>query len=151
MLESSLTIIVTVISGVIVYVFTELLKEIWIEPLRKYRVIKNEIARDLIFYANLYSNPIKITDKENENLYSEYRNAADKIRLSAAELGGYIETISWFHPGVPRKKKLSSAHRELIGLSNSFFMSSRDTDIYSHNREFVLNVKKYLGLFDAPK
>lgn len=36
MLESSLTVIVTVISGVIVYVLTELLKEIWLEPLRNH-------------------------------------------------------------------------------------------------------------------
>mgnify|MGYP003301048293 CR=1 FL=1 len=53
-----------------------------------------------------------------------------------------METISWFHPGVPGKKKLFEAYRELIGLSNSFFMTSSEADIYSRNREYVLNIKK---------
>ena len=66
MLESSLTVIVTVISGVIVYVLTELLKEIWLEPLRKYRLIKSEIAENLIYYANMYSNPIRQEEAKNE-------------------------------------------------------------------------------------
>lgn len=50
MLESSLTVIVTVISGVIVYVLTELLKEIWLEPLRKYRLIKSEMFQESTLY-----------------------------------------------------------------------------------------------------
>lgn len=149
MLESSLTVIVTVISGVIVYVLTELFKEIWLEPLRKYRLIKSEIAENLIYYANMYLNPIRQEEAKNEVRKAEYIKASEQIRGSASKLGGYMETISWFHPGVPRKKKLFEAYRELIGLSNSFFMTSSEADIYSQNREYVLNIKTNMGLFSA--
>lgn len=148
MIESSLTIIVTVISGVIVFVFTELFKEMVIEPLRKYREIKCKIAKNLIFYANFYSNPLDINKIEKDNpLYQKYVDASNEIRILAAELGGYIETISWFHPGVPRKEKLSSAYAELIGLSNSFFLTSSETDIYTRNINHVNAVRKKVGLY----
>lgn len=149
MLESSLTVIVTVISGVIVYVLTELLKEIWLEPLRKYRLIKSEIAENLIYYANMYSNPIRQEEAKNEVRRAEYIKASEQIRVSASKLGGYMETISWFHPGVPGKKKLREAYSELIGLSNSFFITSSDSDIYLRNGECVGNIKINLRLFGA--
>ena len=45
--------LITVISGVLVYMFGELLNTIWLRPLQEYKNIKSNIAKCLVFYGSL--------------------------------------------------------------------------------------------------
>lgn len=127
MKESMITTLVTVLSGVIVFVVCEHLKEIWLKPLQEYRQLKRRVSYLLTNYANYYCNPIgcqttDVTKKE------EYHKAAQEIREAACELRGFIEVLPRFHPGIPSPEKLFTATGDMIGLSNSF--SSPGTEGY---------------------
>ena len=52
----------TVISGVLVYILSQLFHEIIITPYKKYKKIKSKIAYILVFYKNYYGNPYNIND-----------------------------------------------------------------------------------------
>ena len=116
--------IIAVISGVSVFILSQLFIEFILRPLQEYKVLKGRIAKYLILYANLYTNPItRIGDKE----ITEYREGSNAVRILASEIEAYAQTkppqaLLFFI--VPTKKILKSVSRELIGISNCFFATS---------------------------
>lgn len=78
---SNMTIFGTVISGVIVFIIGEYIKEIVIKPYSRFRDLRGRIAHDLILYANMISNPsTDIIERDN------YQKAANELREVAADL-----------------------------------------------------------------
>ncbi len=110
-------ILITVVSGVLVYIIGEILQTVWLTPLQKFKAIKHDIAVTLTFYARIYTNKID----SNMSAIEEHSEASDKIRNLSCELKGYIETLSWIKIGIPSKKKLFEAANLLMRLSNSLF------------------------------
>lgn len=110
-----LTIFGTVVSGVVVFVFSEIIKEIWLTPLQEYKKIKSKVSFILIMYANKYENPISLKQQHDKT----YDEASSELRKIASELRAFIETLSWFKPLIPRKANLYKASARIIGLSNS--------------------------------
>lgn len=51
-------ILITVVSGVLVYIIGEILQTVWLTPLQKFKAIKHDIAVTLTFYARIYTNKI---------------------------------------------------------------------------------------------
>lgn len=141
-----LPMLITVISGVLVYMCGELLNTIWLKPLQDYKLLKNNIAKQLVFYANVYTN---VSDGKNENeAYINLRlEVSDKLRWLACELEGFIQTLSWVKIGIPKKADLKDAVGELILLSNSLFDSNR----FSQNREnrrVANRIRELLKIYD---
>lgn len=122
--------LVTVVSGVLVYLLGELLNTIWLKPLHDFKDIKSRIAKHLVFYANVYTNVLEINESDGEwkRLHSE---AGDKFRWLAAELEGFIQTLSRLKLGIPKKANLKEATSNLILLSNCMF----DPNPFKQNRE----------------
>ncbi len=119
-MENLITILITVLSGVLVYIIGEILQTVWLTPLQKFKAIKNDVAVTLTFYSRIYTNiidPAQATISDRE----EYSVVSDKIRNLSCELKGYIETLSWIKIGIPSKKKLYEASDLLMQLSNSLF------------------------------
>lgn len=115
-----ITCVLTIVSGVLVYIIGEIVQTIWLHPLQKYKEIKHDIAVSLSFYARIYTNvvdPAKCGSDEKKN----YLEVSEKLRYLSCELKGYIETLSWFKCCIPSKKKLSEAADLLMSLSNSLF------------------------------
>ena len=108
----------TILSGVVLYLLGQYFHIIWLIPLQEYKKIRSEIARKLLLYANVYSNVVR-SDEKCEEWKKEHIVVMDQIRDLAAELEGYIQTLYWFKPGIPSKKKLSQVVTCLVGLSNS--------------------------------
>ena len=115
-----ITILITVVSGVLVYIIGEILQTVWLTPLQKFKAIKHDIAVTLTFYARIYTNIIDAAHSTMSAI-EEYSEASDKIRNLSCELKGYIETLSWIKIGIPSKKKLFEAANLLMRLSNSLF------------------------------
>ena len=111
-----LPLLTTILSGVVVYLLGQYFQVIWLIPLQEYKKIRAEVARKLLLYANVYTNVVKT----GENLKSEYIEAIDQLKILAADLEAYIQTLYWFKLGIPSKKKLSQAVANIVGLSNSF-------------------------------
>ena len=63
--------------------------------------------------------PMLRGDEKSEQWKNEHIQVMDQLRILAAELEGYIQTLHWFKLGIPSKKKLSQAVSHIVGLSNS--------------------------------
>jgi hypothetical protein len=141
-------IVVTVVSGVLVYLAGLLVNEIWLSPLQQYKKIKQAISYNLTFYANMYTNVIDLADKDVVRIES-YKKAGDELRRLASELRGFIQILSWFKPMMPSKKALWEASRCLIGLSNGFFCAYNTHETHQmieDNDQNAKDICKFLNL-----
>lgn len=120
-MDIGITTLLTVTSGVLVFALCEILKEIWLEPLRSFKSLKGRIAYNLVLHANKLSNPIVFTIASKEEV-EEYRVVSSELRKLAAESTGFAQTIvlRW---GMPSKRKFDELQQCLIGLSNGIYTS----------------------------
>ena len=119
----------TILSGVMVYLLGQYFHVVWLIPLQEYKKIRTEIARKLLLYANVYANVVR-GDEKSEQWKNEHIQVMDQLRILAAELEGYIQTLHWFKLGIPSKKKLSQAvllqsFLSSMSLSSSAIRKSR--------------------------
>lgn len=114
------TVLLTIISGVVVFVACEYIKEIWLNPLQEYKVIKKKVSYGLTMLASYYLNPIDLKGLTPEQALP-YKEAATNMRAVASELRSFIETTSWLRFGIPGNDDIYEASKLLIGLSNAFF------------------------------
>lgn len=131
----------TVISGVLVFVISQMFNEYWLRPIQNYKELRAKISYDLTLYANLYMNPVKY-----ELLYEtkERDSAANELRMLAAEVDSFVELRPWGNIFIARKKVLSAVSKNLIGLSNSLY-SPNPSIAADHNdktREEIYNLLK---------
>ena len=141
--------LITVLSGVFVYLLGELLNTIWLKPLHDFKGIKSEIAKNLVFYSNVYTNVLGIDEQVGKwkELHTE---ASDKLRWLAAELEGFIQTLSWLKIGIPKKADLSSAVANLILLSNCMF-DQEPQEQNKENREIEKKIRCLLKIYRYKK
>ena len=141
---SLITCLITIVSGVIVFIFGQFLFSLWIQPLQKYKEIRQKIAYSLTYYAQYYSNVNTTSNKT-----PEYDRGSDEIRKLASELRGFSETISFIHFGIPKKEILYETSKELIGLSNSFYApKDLEFDMVIHNLDRAKRIKDNLKMQD---
>ena len=147
------SIIITVVSGVLVYIIGEILQAVWLAPLQKFKSIKHDVSVALTYYARVYTNVIDWVNA-NDSLRQEYSEASDKLRELACEVKGFIETLSWFKVGIPSKKRLNEAYELLMLLSNSLFSPadvSPTIDECRDNKETAEQVYAMLGMYSRKK
>jgi hypothetical protein len=114
----------TVIIGVSVYVFGQLVMMLFIDPINQLKLTIGEVFAVLAYYANIYTNPK--SDPEPPEWTQRRKEAEDTLRQKAVQLKsrahlvrGY--SLAAFLRMVPKKEAISKAHGELIFLSNSCF------------------------------
>ena len=142
-LNSSDNVFWTIFAGVCVFVLGQLFIELILNPLKRYKKIKANIAYCLVFYANVYMNPVTTKvylDSKKEKIARD--KIRDKIRKLAAELSGFTEERFFNWPNVDTIKKVSSL---LIGLSNS--LESVDPNrLVEYTDDRVIKIKELLKL-----
>lgn len=147
------TVLITVVSGVCVYIFGEILQTIWIEPLQKYKQLKRDIVWALSYYANVYTNVIDSASAD-EKVKAEYADDRDKLRKLSCDIRSFVETLSWFRLGIPSKKRLIDASDELMGLSNSLtspYGTVPTTAQCAQNRQVAERIYSALGVYSKKK
>ncbi len=146
--DYALTIFITVLSGVLVFVISEWMKEIWLTPLQNYKKLRGKVSKSLTMYACYYHNPVDIANHDNK-LPDDYKTASEELRMLASELRAFIETLSWCKLGIPSKGELYDASAHLIGLSNSMMVpynTHLDMGI-DNSRENENEVKRLLRIY----
>ncbi|MGI6192861.1 MAG: hypothetical protein ACOYI3_04790 [Christensenellales bacterium] len=121
-MEQFLTVFATVVSGVIVYVFSEYVKAKWLDVHKRYMQLKYDISYLLCMYAYIYMNP-EDPAKHSNGLPESYIKVQNELREMASKLRAFIELMPHFHPGIPCSKDIHDASDELIGLSNGLTLS----------------------------
>jgi hypothetical protein len=120
-LKIVLTATLTILGGVTVLVFGEIVTKFFIEPIHELSKLRGEIADSLVFYANVYSSAG--TSKK------EYMDEASSVlRRQAAQLRARAETVPWYRLWellhvVPGRANIAEASAGLIGLSNIVYES----------------------------
>lgn len=130
----------TLIGGVLIYVSGRVIEKFFIEPVHEYKKTIGNIADNLIYYANIYSNP-SVASNESKN---ETSNA---LRRLAAELTSRTHSIPFYTifsaiKVIPKYSNSISASSSLIGLSNS--LNETDFNFINEKRskiEKCLNIK----------
>lgn len=149
MCTALLQMLITVVSGVIVFVICQYLVIVLLQPIQRYKELKEKVSFYLVKYANMYSNPINRDDRYEVVLESEYKEAKNKMRELASEIRGYIEIMPTLRLGIPPKKNLQEASSKLIFISNNMIYT---TEMINDNRGIMNSdraseVKKSLGIY----
>lgn len=147
MKEQLSNLLITVISGVSVYVLSQWYTEFILRPIQDYKSLKAKTAKLLVLHAQYYSNP-QIYDDGGD--YSAWSAASADIRELAAEVAAFVEVKPFqlfvFY-AIPSKKNLLEAYHYLIGLSNSFFTTrSRENRCMDRAIEYPEIIKKYMRI-----
>ncbi len=139
----ALTMVGTIISGVIVFVACEWAREEWLTPYQEYRKIKSRIAYALEFYANCYTNVVVFTCK-----MEDYDKGREEMRKLACDLAGFMETVGFFRLNIPKSAELIKAHDALIGISNGFYCNKVENEVRTiqSNQESAKTIIKNLAL-----
>lgn len=139
---------ITVISGVLVYVFSELFSEFILKPIRSYKELRGRIAKHLVLYANLFSNPLKI--KQDSPDFADYISASNSTRELAAEVAAFAEMRPVSFGLIPSKIVLKEVSKDLIGISNGYISNGDVFELGCHNVTHSLNIKKALKIEKTP-
>ena len=132
------TIFGTVISGVVVFVASQLIMEFLIKPHLEYKKLKNRILVSLTYYSNLLINPYYIR-KDNpkpdfeEFNKTEYPIASEEMRKLASEIAVY------------KKKHSQDVHKNLIGLSNGLWQyTGIEEPLGRQNKKMIDEIREWL-------
>lgn len=133
----------TIVAGVVVFVLCEWAKEVWQTPLQEYKKLKARVSFALVMYAQYFANPAQTTQ-----LSEGHETSANEMRIIASDLAAFTECMPLIHVGIPSPKKIKAASDNLIGLSNSFFVSAQETPtIHARDIEkYKSAIKKALRL-----
>ena len=137
------TTFLTVRSRVLVYVLSQLYMEKIINPRKEFRAIRQKIIYSISMYSQYYHNPYNLlNEKSNIRDKSEYENASIEMRKVGCELAGYIGTIPKIR--FNKIKKLNVVLDSLIGISNGFYIVSKNYNVIKDNKEDEEVIKKIL-------
>lgn len=136
--------LLTIISGVIVFFVCEILRELWLVPLHDFYAIKSKIASSLKFHARFYGDPIDIKTG-NKEIIALHEAASNDLRQLACDLSGFTESLH-LKAGIPSKEKLFDASKHLIGLSNGLY---KPYGVGSDQTQAEQNVKRVSIISEA--
>ena len=134
-----MSIFLTIISGVAVFVIGQTILKLFVEPWQVQRECIAKIAHHLLLYANVYSNPGVGTDEANMEASTATRKLSAELIASCLRIPFYDALSSW--KLFPKMKQIVEAQKNLIGLSNS--THSGDP---LHNASCSVKIKEALGI-----
>lgn len=129
----------TVLSGVIVFIISQLIFEFIVKPREEFNKLKGEIICCLTMYDNIVANPLIYSNINEVRDCKEYLDASKNIRFIASRFAGILES----HKFVCRKKKYYTVTNDLIRLSNNLWIDKRSKkDIHAENIKLENDIKR---------
>ena len=149
--SSAMQVFLTIITGVLVFVVSQLLLKLVIEPVQQLKRVISNISFALILYANVWpvaGLPLE-EDKEIEKIYNEFNKLASLLNASRDLIPIYHQIKKIFY--LPTAKEISSAKSALIGLSNIILKSPNGKRGDSSDRRYgyekeirdAINIQEY--------
>lgn len=132
------TIFGTVISGVVVFVVSQLIMEFLIKPHLEYKKLRNRIIVSINYYCNFLVNPFIINKANAEADFEELRStkwmvASEEMRKLGSEMAVY------------NKKHSRDIHKNLIGLSNGVWQYKNSQEqLGIQNKKMIDEIKEWL-------
>lgn len=131
---------VTVISGVLVFVLSQMAMRFIIDPIFEQRRTMGEVAYSVVFYSNVCSNPGLAEFDRMKEVSHALRKASSDLQAKTAIIPLYQlwQTLRW----VPDRVKVRRISSNLIGLSNTI----HDKQAVSINYEWLQVLREDLRL-----
>ena len=139
--ENWVNILLTVISGVLVFILGQLFIEYFLKPIQEYKQLRAKISYSLTYYADLYMNPIE----SNKDIEKRWDNGSQKMRELSAEVRSTIELRPFGNIFIPKKKKLVKVAENLMGISYGFFIT-QGLNKEKLNNEYRNQIYKLLNI-----
>ena len=135
-----LTSSLTAIGAVAVFVVSQLLGKLVIEPIQEMKKLLVEVRYTLVFHAQVIFTPVD--DRDSEDKASEaLRKLSCDLRSKMGSVPFYDYRARISKGFLPRKADAREASKQLIGLSNSVHTSPRPDG--NHNR--IAKIERLLG------
>ena len=137
------TVFLTVISGVLVFIISQLITERVIKPRNGLKRIKGKIICYLTMYARYIANPLYL-NKDKDGEFDSYWASSCDLRMIASELAGHIEC----YPIICNKGKYGKVVNNIIKISNNIVIKNSVRDILTDNIMFGNEICKVLKIKD---
>lgn len=124
----------TVMSGVLVFILSQIIQKFFLEPLQKYKEVIGKIDNQLKFYTNVITNPGNILSREI------YLECSHTLRSLSCELEASYKQIPL--KKLDTRRKVSDAASRLIRLSNNL----NQTGEALHNSGDIDEIRKDLNI-----
>ena len=134
-------IFLTIISGVFVFIVSQIIIERIIKPKNEFRKLKGKIICYITMHGRYIANPLYFRDKKDEE-YDLYWNASCDLRLIASEFAGHLEC----YPHVCRKKKYSTVVNNLMRISNNIILMCGERDLIEDNEKLDEEIRKIFNM-----
>ena len=125
-----------------------LLSQIYFKSIKRYRELKARTVHALVYYANMFHNPVDLADMPDGKLPEKYDKASDEFRKLAADWKALIELKA--SPGflVPKNIKLDEVSCNLIGLSHGMQhpYNLKDTSLVNENTQLDTEIRRLLKI-----
>lgn len=132
-----MTIFITILSGVIVFVLGQTILKLFVEPWQMQRECIAKISNSLLMYANVYSNPGLCSKEESILVSGETRKLAAELIASCNRIPFYENLTKT--KVFPSLETITKVQGHLIGLSNSLYKGDS-----SNNNNKVDKIKELL-------
>lgn len=128
----------TVISGVTIYTFGQIIIKFVVDPIHRQRQTIGKIFDALHYYANIYSNPAVVDPRINEKTRRALRTLATELLAQTASIPSYG---MWSKLRFVRKQHdVATAYSRLIYISNTLVNGDP-----SKNSDMSAKIKYALG------
>ena len=135
-----LTSSLTIIGAVLVFVASQILGKLVIEPIQDLKKTLGEIRYALVFHAQAIMTPVG--DREGENKASEaLRKLACDLRSKVGAVPFYDRWAAISRGFLPAQTNAFEASKHLIGLSNSVHQEDRS----DKNSKRLAKIERLLG------
>ena len=144
-------IVITSICTAILGFFAFLFSQVYFKSIERYKELKARTIHALVYYANVFHNPIDLADMPDHKSPIKHDEASDNLRKLAADWRALIELK--VSPGffVPKNIKLQDVSHKLIGLANgmTYAYNSKDTNLIRDNTTLDAEIKKLLKIYNG--
>lgn len=127
------TVFITVLSGVLTFVFGQLVVKILLDPVQDLRKTIGQISHTLVECANVIANPGVATKERMDETSDLLRKLSSQLHAHLFLIPSYNITAVFFQ--LPQREALLKASRNLIGLSNGVHRS--DLNLHEANAKRV--------------
>lgn len=135
-----LTSSLTVVGAIAVFVASQLLGKLVIEPIQDLKKLLGEIRYALVFHAQAVFTPVG--DRAGEDrACEEFRKLACDLRSKLVSVPFYARWAAVSKGFLPARQDAFEASKELIGLSNSVHQENRS----EKNATRVAKIERLLG------
>ena len=138
-----MTVFLTVISGVLIFVLGQTILKLLIEPVNDMKKAIGDVAYTLLQYSNAYGNVEVISDAAKlANIRNEIRTLGSNLLRCISVIPFYKTARKWFF--LPREEEVEEAISCLIGLSNSLVVgdpmriSERERKVFESSKIYLL-------------